>query len=104
MSNSSVVKEESARTSEAPSAEQLGRLRRLAEETGESFGYPSSAVEAEAEIARMEGRPISTGIEKWMDRAPVRRDVSRGSRDAASVRRSEIVDYGSRCHWKHAQR
>lgn len=87
-----------------PSGEQLRRLRQLAQETGETFGYPSSAGEAEAEIARMEGRPVSSGIEEWMDRVPVRSKVARGARDAASVRGSEIEDYGSRCRWRYSQR
>lgn len=87
-----------------PSGAQLRRLRQLAQETGETFGYPSSVGEAGAEIARMEGRPVSSGIEEWMDRVPVRSKVARGARDAASVRGSEIEDYGSRCHWRYSQR
>lgn len=104
VSDSSVVVEVSGSSSKPPRAEQLRRLRQLAEETGETFAYPRSEAEAEVEIARMEGRPVSGGVEKWLDRAAVRRQVSRGSRDAAAVRSSEISGYGSRSRWRHAQR
>jgi hypothetical protein len=87
-----------------PTREQLKRLRQLAQETGESFGYPANAAEAEAEIARMEGRPVSSGIEEWMDRVPVRSRVARGVRDGAAVRGSEVVGYGSSCRYRHSQR
>lgn len=85
-------------------SDQRKRLAELQNATGTSYAYPHTEAEADVEIAKMEGRPVSSGIEEWMDRVPVRSKVARGARDAASVRGSEIEDYGSRCRWRYAQR
>jgi hypothetical protein len=94
--------EESRQSGSGPvRPEQMVLLRRLADGCGETFAYPQNEAEAEAEIARLEGRPVSSDLERWFDRVRVRNDVARGPRDAAAVRSSEISDYGSRCHWRH---
>jgi hypothetical protein len=105
MSTSDAVKKsmESAGAG-APRPEQMRLLRKLADGCGETFAYPQTEAEAEAEIARLEGRPLSDGLDRWLDGVSVRRGVSWGPRDAAAVHSSEIVDYGSRCHWRHTAR
>lgn len=100
MSTRSEVQESRQSGSGSVRPEQLVLLRKLADACGETFAYPQSEAEAEAEIARLEGRPVSEGLDRWIDRVGVRRDVSRSGRDAASVRDSEIVGYGSSAHWK----
>jgi hypothetical protein len=87
-------------SSEPVRPEQMVLLRKLADQCRETFAYPQTEVEAEVEIARLEGRPVGEGLDMWLDRAQVRRDVSRSGRNAASVRDSEIVGYGSSAHWK----
>lgn len=105
MSTSNAVEESTESAgSGAPRPEQMVLLRKLADGCGETFAYPQTQAEADAEIARLEGRPVSSDLERWFDRVRVRNDVARGPRDAAAVRRSEIVDYGSRCHWRHTAR
>jgi hypothetical protein len=87
-----------------PRKEQLARLRELGEELEEGFGYPATEEEADEEIARMEGRERREESTDWVQSRAARREVARGSRDAASVRGSEIADYGSRCHWRYSQK
>lgn len=84
-----------------PRPEELALLRKLADGCGETFAYPQTQAEADAEIVRLEGRPVSSDLERWFDSVRVRNDLARGPRDAAAVHSSEIVDYGSRCHWRH---
>ncbi len=82
-----------------PSAKQLRYLRSLATQRGESFCYPRTAAEASAEIARLKGRRRGSSVERRIERQQVSRDMAlRG--DAASVRDSEIVGYGSSARWK----
>jgi hypothetical protein len=101
MSTSNEVRESAqSAASGSPRPEQLRKLRKLADECGETFAYPQAEAEADAEIARLEGRPVSSGLDRWFDRVAVRRDVSRAGRDAASVRDSEISGHGSSAHWK----
>ena len=82
-----------------PSAKQLRYLRNLAEQRGESFAYPSTATEASAEIERLKGAgatapPSDVGSASQVSRAM----ADRG--DAASVRDTEIVGYGSSARWR----
>ena len=83
-----------------PTDKQLRYLRNLAMARGESFAYPSSVVEASAEIERLRQRRPSSYSERRIERLEVSRDMAaRG--DAASVLDSEIVGYGSDCRWSH---
>jgi hypothetical protein len=109
MSTSNEVKESAqSAASESPRPEQLRRLRELAQERRQTFTYPHSEAEAEVEIGRLEGRSVdndpeawSEELEGWVESAQVRREVAQGAGDGAAVRRSEIVGYGSGCHWQH---
>jgi hypothetical protein len=90
-------------TARPPSAKQMRYLRSLATQRGESFAYPRTAAEASAEIERLKGRRRASAAERRIEREQVSRDMaSRG--DAASVRDSEIVGYGSSARWKAGSR
>jgi len=89
-----------SRSFESPRPEQMVLLRRLADQRRETFAYPQTEAEADQEIARLEGRPEGDGLDGWIDRREVRRDMDGLGRDAASVRDSEIVGYGSSARWK----
>jgi hypothetical protein len=86
-------------TANPPSARQMRYLRSLASQRGESFAYPRTASEASAEIERLKGRRRSSAAERQIERLDLSRDMAaRG--DAASVRDTEIVGYGSSARWK----
>ena len=86
-------------TRRPPTAKQLRFLRSLAVQRGESFGYPHSAAEASAEIERLKARRCDSYVERRIERQQVSRDMAaRG--DAAAVRGSEIVGYGSSARWR----
>jgi hypothetical protein len=82
-----------------PSAKQLRYLRSLAAARGESFTYPSNAAQASAEIDRLLGRRRGSYVEAAIERRQVRRDLA-WLGDAATVRGSEITDYGSSARWR----
>lgn len=80
-------------------AKQLRYLRNLAMQRGESFVYPRTAAEASAEIERLKGRKRTSHVERRIEREQLSREMAtRG--DAAAVRESEIVGYGSSARWK----
>lgn len=84
--------------SEKPRSDQLRELRRLAEARGETFAYPATSAEAEAELERLRGRTRSSFAEGAIDRRAVSRGMAaRGG--AARVRDAEIEGYGSSAHW-----
>jgi hypothetical protein len=82
-----------------PSAKELRYLRNLALQRGESFTYPSTAAQASAEIDRLKRRKRGSYVERQIERKQVRRDLAWFG-DAAAVRGSEIVGYGSSARWK----
>lgn len=89
-------------SSEEPRAEQMRELRRLAAARGESFAWPQTCAEAEAELERLRGREASSFAERAIERRAVGREMAaRGG--AARVRDSEIVGYGSSAHWAVGQ-
>jgi hypothetical protein len=81
-----------------PSGKQLRYLKNLAAQRGESFTYPQSAAQASAEIERLLGRKQGSYVERQIEREQVSRDMA-GRGDAAAVRDSEIVGYGSSARW-----
>jgi hypothetical protein len=87
------------KASEKPRPQQLRELRRLADSRGESFAWPQTKAEADAELERLSGRAQSSFAERAIERRAVGRDMAaRGG--ATSVRDSEIVGYGSNAHWR----
>jgi hypothetical protein len=88
--------------SEKPRPEQLRELRRVADGRGETFAWPRTSAEADAELERLAGRPQSGFAERAIERRAVGRDMAaRGG--AARVRDTEIVGYGSSAHWAAGQ-
>jgi hypothetical protein len=90
-------------TVKPPSARQMRYLRSLASQRGESFAFPRTAAEASAEIERLKGRRRSSATERRVERLEVSRAMASGG-DAAAVRDSEIVGYGSSARWKAGSR
>ena len=90
-------------TANPPSAKQMRYLRSLASQRGESFAYPATAAEASAEITRLKARRRSSASERRIEREEVSRAMAERG-DAASVRDSEIVGYGSSARWKVSER
>jgi hypothetical protein len=89
-------------SSEKPRPEQLRELRRVADARGETFAYPGTSAEADAELERLRGRAESSFAERAIERRAVGRDMAaRGG--AARVRDTEIVGYGSSAHWAVGQ-
>jgi hypothetical protein len=82
-----------------PTAKQLRYLRSLAVRCGETFAYPTSCAQASAEIERLLARPISSNRDRRHELLELRQVMAARS-DAASVRQSEIVGYGSSAHWR----
>jgi hypothetical protein len=81
-----------------PSPKQLRLLRTLAEQRGESFAYPQTVTEADAEIKRLRGRRPGSRVEQFIERRAVSREMAaRGG--ATAVRDSEITGYGSSARW-----
>jgi hypothetical protein len=89
-------------TDPKPSPEQMRRLRTLADQRGESFAYPYTAAEADAEIDRLQSRRPSSHVEHFIDRRAVSRDMA-GRGGATAIRDSEIVGYGSSARWAVGQ-
>lgn len=86
-------------TEERPTAKQLAYLRRLAHESGTSFGWPQNKREASRAIERLRQRPPSPYFECFGDREA----VSRGLKDdvpASSVRGDEVAGYGAWARWR----
>jgi hypothetical protein len=81
-----------------PRPKQMRLLRALADQRGESFAYPQSAAEAEAEIRRLRGRRPSSRVEKYVERRAVSRQMA-ACGGATAIRDSEIVGYGSSARW-----
>ena len=83
----------------APSEKQMRYLRNLAAQRGESFTYPHSAAEASAEIGRLCARRPGSQLERRIESEQLSRELAERG-DAASVRESEIVGYGSSARWR----
>ena len=88
----------STEPSAKPSPKQQRLLRTLADQRGESFAYPQTAAEADAEIERLRGRRPSSRVEQVVERRAVSREMAdRGG--ATAILDSEIVGYGSSARW-----
>lgn len=85
-----------------PRPEQMRLLRTLAEQRGESFAYPQSAAEAEAEIERLRGRRPSSRVERYVERRAISHQMA-ACGGATAIRDSEIVGYGSSARWAVGQ-
>ena len=59
-------------TAPAPTGKQLAFLRRLANQTGTTFTYPTTRRQASRQIAALLKRPVSDQLEFALDYAAVR--------------------------------
>ena len=69
-----------------PTRKQLAYLKRLAEQTGTTFAYPTSSAEASAEIQALRARPRNDAHERSRERRTVAHDMQTRPDDATAVR------------------
>jgi hypothetical protein len=81
------------------SARQMRYLRDLAEKRGQSFAYPTTSAEASEQIERLKRRHPDRHSDRRRERLQVSREMA-GRGDAAAVRDTEIVGYGSSARWR----
>lgn len=81
-----------------PTSKQINYLKNLALSTGQSFTYPQSFDEADAQIKRLKGQRRTPYSDRRRETLLVRRDLAE-PRDAAAVMRSEVSGYGSAAAW-----
>lgn len=82
-----------------PTRPQLKLLRELAEETGGTFVWPTSAAAASRQIEDLKGRRNTGRADRRRETLEVRRDMARGRGDAARVSDRELTGYGSTARW-----
>jgi hypothetical protein len=81
-----------------PTPGQIDYLKDLAISTGESFAYPQSFAEADAQIKRLRAKKRTSYADRRRETFQIRHDLAE-PRDAAAVRRSEVSGYGSDAAW-----
>jgi hypothetical protein len=81
------------------SSRQLSYLRRLADQTGQTFTYPTTSREASAEIDRLKNTPRQSRSERRVERelSGDLAEVSAG--DGTRVHEDETTGYGSDATW-----
>jgi len=88
-------------TNGKPTSRQLSYLRSLANRTGQTFTYPQTSRQANAEINRLNHTRPSTRTERYVERKLIADQIQAGPSDAARVRDDEISGHGSNCRWSH---
>ncbi len=81
-----------------PTSKQIDYLKDLALSTGQSFTYPQSFDEADAQIKRLKRQRRTPYADRRRETRQIRRDLAE-PRDAAAVLRSEVSGYGSAAAW-----
>ncbi len=81
-----------------PTPRQIDYLKNLALSTGQSFTYPQSFDEADAQIKRLKAQKRTPYTDRRRETLQIRRDLAE-PRDAAAVLRSEVSGYGSDAAW-----
>ena len=84
-----------------PTPRQLSYLRSLAERTGQTFTYPSTAAEAGREIDRLKAVRPESRAERRIERKQIADQLATGPADSARVREDEISGRGSSATWAH---
>jgi hypothetical protein len=79
---------------------QLAYLRRLADQTGQTFTYPKTAREASVEIARLKNTPSQSRSERRVE-DDYSTDLAASAGGATRVGEDETVGYGSNATWAH---
>ena len=82
-----------------PTKPQLDYLKDLAMRTGQSFAYPRTFAQADAEIKRLESTKRTRAVDRRRETQQVRQDFATHRGGAAAVRPSEIAGYGSGATW-----
>jgi hypothetical protein len=80
------------------SSRQLSYLRRLADQTGQTFTYPTTAREASAEIDRLKNTPRQSRSDRDVEHE-ISADHSGVSAGGTRVREDETTGYGSDATW-----
>ena len=88
-------------TNRKPTSRQLSYLRSLANRAGQTFTYPHTSRQANAEINRLKHARPSTRTERYVERKLIADQIQAGPSDAARVRDHEISGHGSNCRWSH---
>ena len=89
-----------------PTGKQLGYLRQLAIQLGQSFAYPRTSAEASAEIRRLRAsqRGRDSGLDRRderRERREIQRDLQLRAGDAARVDLDrEATGYGASATWR----
>ena len=78
---------------------QLAYLRVLAQRTGETFAYPTTASQASDEINRLLNRSPSTRIEQHLDRREIQAMMAERPDNATRIREDETIGHGSSAAW-----
>jgi hypothetical protein len=82
-----------------PTSRQLNYLRALAGRTGQTFIYPTTSVQASAEIKRLKSAPPSSRVEVAIERRQIADQIAAGPEDSVAVQPSEVTGYGSNATW-----
>lgn len=90
---------DSAQDSNAPSPRQLGWLKDLAMQTGQSFDWPQTGKQAHEQIERLEALKKTTRADRRRERREVQLDMARKVGGASRVRAAELSGYGSTGRW-----
>jgi hypothetical protein len=81
------------------SSRQLSYLRRLADQTGQTFTYPTTSREASAEIDRLKNTPRQSRSERDVERELSADYAGVSAGDGTRVHEDETTGYGSDATW-----
>lgn len=84
-----------------PTPKQLAYLKRLAEQTGTTFAYPTTSAQASAEIKRLTTQPRSAAGDRRRERQAISRELQTRPDDATAIRARDVRGYGSSARWAH---
>jgi hypothetical protein len=83
-----------------PTRRQLDLLKDLAMERCQSFAYPQTFAEADAQIKRLLGTKPTRRSDRRREDRQVRHDFAERHGGSAAVRSSETDGYGSTATWR----
>ncbi len=78
---------------------QLALLKNLAMERGQSFAYPQTFAQADAQIKQLMRTNRPRRADRRREDRQVRQDLAEHSGGSTSVRRDELGGYGSHATW-----
>lgn len=83
-----------------PTPGQLNYLKDLAMNAGQSFPYPQSFAEADAQIKRLKGVKRTPASDRRREARQARQDFADRRGGSVAVRPSEISGFGSSATWR----